>query len=255
MKSARFLAFGIFTISLANSSWGAPVVTLLSDDFNDGVINLSLWSTNSTANSNSSVSEGGGKLTLQSRGYLIANVGGLDPVNDGPIRIRGELTLAMASFPDQDFLQVVTRSDATPFGAFGEVQNGVSFEINGNDFIRISTWQSGVQTFISPFVPLQVDDGDSFFFEAIDDGLHLLLSVSEIGGQGATASVSATSNLVLSDLVTFYNRELSTSIAQLDNVEIARVPEASSVLLVSLAGFALLIARSHARSRPGLRTV
>ncbi len=99
--------------------------TNISDDFNDGVIDSSKWTTNtSSAAGGAAVAETGGQIVLTQRGY-INTASAIDPAAANGVRITGSATFSSAT----DFLRIVTRSSGTPSGAFGEVSEGIVFTI------------------------------------------------------------------------------------------------------------------------------
>jgi hypothetical protein len=102
-------------------------LTLQFDDFNDGVLDTSLWSAVTNGIPGASVTETGGQALLANRGYL-ASAAGFDADALGGVRIDGR-----ASFPQVAggiaTLSVVVRSDATPGPAPFEVQEGVEMRL------------------------------------------------------------------------------------------------------------------------------
>lgn len=193
--------------------------TLLVDDFDDAVLDASKWTVNTTYGQ---ITETNGRVELVNRGYLVTR-DQFDPAT-GALHISGRFTFVDASWPDHDFLQVLTRSDAVPVGSYGETRNGIEFQANGNDALIISTHVNGEFVPLAS-TPLRIEDGDVFDFSILDDGLQLSLTLVEVGGQGDSATVTATSPLQFPvNHVVFHNREAnngnSHEIAYLDDVRI-----------------------------------
>lgn len=215
-------------------------VILLQDNFNDNSLDPTKWLV-----TKGSVSEVNQRIELFDRGIL-ATQSQFDPASLGGVRISGQFRFLDGTFPDHDFLQILTRSDGVPGGGFNEVENGIEFHANANDTIEIVSHVNGVLTLLSAFVPLQIDDNDLFHFEAFDDGFNLSFSMTEVGGQGAFATVTASSPLIFAqNRIVFHNREnnnSSASLNYLDDVLIEQVPGAAATpepSSAALLGFGL----------------
>jgi pimeloyl-ACP methyl ester carboxylesterase len=208
---------------------------LLQDDFNDNSFNNAIWRVDlSGPRGPASVTEQNQRMEIVNRGHLFT-AEQFDPLAVGGLCITGTWTFNDATHPDHDFMQILTRSDGRPSGGFGETFNGIEFHVNGNDFIAIEEKVNGSANPLSDRVPLQVDDGDTFDFEITDDGSNLRLTMREVGGQGATATVGATSSRRFAlNHITFHNREANNGngreLAYLDNVVItATLPCSDSI--------------------------
>lgn len=104
-------------------------------------------------------------------------------------------------------MQVLTRSDGVPGDSFGETTNGVeSFAELISGIVEIRGRGGASVTTVSAFTT--IDQNDVFSFIITDDGLNLTFTMNEIGGQGASVSISTTSSSDLADdFIVFHNRE------------------------------------------------
>lgn len=134
-----------------------------------------------------------------------------------PVRITGRWTFAEN---DRDRLAILTRSDGVPNVSYScETANGLEALINNQlDLILIYERPSNTvlaQTFI------EVNAGETFEFEVVDDGSSMTFSAMEIGGDASSASISAPSSLNTgANLITFHNREKPSHSSYLDHVAI-----------------------------------
>jgi len=229
--------------ALACSSIGAEIITV--DNFDDNSIDGTKWTTSTAVPlGGASVRERNGRLELRNRGRLISTAEH-DPLSDGPLRITGRWTFVTPTdFPGGDFLEILTRSDGLPNGRkHGDDNNGIKFKIDsisGSGRIQEFVDGSGEILAVLPPGVLPVDDGDTFLFDIVDDGLNLSFSIEEVGGEGASASLSAVSpRRYATNLVVFHNREANNgfeTFSYLDDVSIApvHVPEPASAPLMKL---------------------
>lgn len=231
--SLRLLLLIVLAIGVVQKAEAGMI--LLQDDFNDNSLDTTKWMV-----THGTVLEQNQRIELYNRGML-ATVDQFDPLGLGGIRITGRYTFLDGTFPNHDMLQIFTRSDAVPSGSFSEVLNGVQFHANGNDFIQLTTRVNGVGTSITSTVPIKIDNGDVFDFEARDDGVNLFFSITEVGGDGLSASITGTSALSFAtNRVLIYNREFGSGagINYLDDVRIEQLaptntaPEPSSLALL-----------------------
>ncbi|WP_254506577.1 beta strand repeat-containing protein [Anatilimnocola floriformis] len=181
---------------------------VVTDNFNDNVLDTTKWSTNTTAIS-SSVTETGGRLQLTNRGYL-NTVTSINPATSNGLHITGRYTFGGQGL-NQDFLQVITRSSGVPVSAgSAETTNGIEF--GGNYFagVSIATRVNGaVTTLASAAMPDgNISPGDVFDFDIFDDGTRLGMRLTEVGNPANTQTVTAVSTLTnATNKVTFHNRE------------------------------------------------
>jgi hypothetical protein len=203
---------------------------VLSDDFNDGVLDTSLWKTET---SSGSVTETDGHIVIYDRGFLITQEE-YSPHENDAIKITGQWTFADSYW--EDSMQVVTRSDGERGDRYGEVANGLMFRTSSKTTHtnpdNALTFQEKVNgewgdAWIAS-VPIETQDifvGDVFNFEFIDDGSHVSFSMTEIGGNGAELFIEADYDTEFEkNHLVFYNREFPYT-AYLDNVEISVLDE------------------------------
>jgi len=236
----------------------AAAVPLVSDDFNDNTLDPAKWTTNlNIPQGGATVTEQNQRLELVSRGHL-NTAQEYDPVTLGGLRITGQWTFVSGQGGPgaPEFIQVLTRSDGTPAGQYGETANGVEFYMqtdNGNLIIRTRNAATIDLTQLTAPSIGAVNANQVFNFEAIDDGLGgLSFTMTEVGGAQRTATATAmiNSDNFDSNVVTFHNRE-DGRISYLDNVSIetlAVIPEPSSIVLATLGMLGLAcVARRRCR--------
>ncbi|MCX7423786.1 MAG: DNRLRE domain-containing protein [Planctomycetia bacterium] len=180
------------------------------DDFHHGMLDTSKWT------SPRAVAVTNGGAVFSDRDYL-NTVQGFNLAN-GTVRITGSVTFGS----DTDLFQVLTRSNGTPTGAFFETQSGLELFVNAvNDTISIGTRAGGVFTSLTSGT-LSANLGDTFTFVITDNGSMMTATVTEVGGDGSTATISANSTLNTgSNLVTIHNREGGNT-STLNNVTITQ---------------------------------
>lgn len=188
----------------------------LTDDFNDNSIDTGKWSA-VTASCAGLVAEQNQRMEFPAGAYL-NTVTEFNPMIS-PVVITGRWTFQNAG----DNVYILTRSDGVPnTGYFCETTNGLEALIN-NDFNLLAITERTSNTELIR-TTIDINVGDVFEFEVIDDGLSMSLSVVEIGGDGSSASISALSNLNTGyNLITFHNRGLPGMISYLDDVSICTV--------------------------------
>jgi hypothetical protein len=220
---------------------GVPI--LLQDNFNDNLLDAAKWTTRLTSagGGTPTVTETNGRIEIGSRGYLVTQQD-FDPVAVGGLRVAGRWT-----FGNDDFLQILTRSDGQPAGQFGETLNGIEFfAFDTGDSFSIARKVNGVSTTLASG-SLSIQAGEVFDFEILDNGTNLIFTLTQVGGDGTVGQLIAsdTTDFAL-DRVVFHNRE-SGRVANLDDVFIssqtAVVPEPGTLSLLALAGVAGLLRR------------
>ena len=254
----RSLVQEVYCAVFLAASLLAPTITqaalLLQDNFDENAIDSSKWKTNTNIiRGPSSVVDQNERIELTNRGYLIS-VDQFDPSTLGTLSVEGTWTLLQAGVPTHDILSAVTRSDGVPQGAFSEVNNGLDFQLNGAGGLVITEWVNGVDTPLGS-TPLATENGGVYSFTILDNGASATFSVSEIGGIGASASLSVSDATHFGvNHIAFYNRENTegSHLAYLDNVVIQSVPEPSTLILLLLsAGGMLCRLGQRARSSTG----
>jgi len=203
-------------------------VVLLQDDFNDNSLDSSLWTTVTTGpfSSGASIAEQNQRIEMINRGYLVT-VQQFDPLTAGPIRITGAWTLDEDP-PFRDGLVVVTRSDAIRTSNFGNVNSGIGFSIEEGFGVLIVKFVNGGAAVVAS-ATVGVGAGETFKFEILDDGVNLSFTINEVGGDGTSATITATDATdFASDFVLFFNRErffpFDVFEAFLDDVKIEVAP-------------------------------
>lgn len=203
------------------SAGGLPIT----DTFEDGIFDPARWSTDlNVAVAGAAVAEQGGHITLTGRGHFFTREE-FDPVALNGIYLTGKWTFRSAD----DFVQILTRSDAFPAGQYGETQEGVEFYASQTDnSINISTrggsftvgaqQRSGVLTLLS---------GRTYQFTLIDAGSgYLSLRLTDTGNPANTAIINAeiSSSAAVKNHVVFHNREGART-SHLEEVVIGRLTD------------------------------
>lgn len=231
MKTLQLSGALVLTCGMANAA------VLVQDDFNDDSLDTSKWSvvigTGSSMGS-PTVTEQNQRLEMGERGYLVTQ-NQYDPASTLGLRIEGVWGFSATS---DDMLQILTRSDATPSGQYGETSNGVEFFAYQNDAqIRnrgSASVTGGTDLEGSAF---STAAGTIFDFVITDDGTNLTFSMQEQtnADNWATLTATSTSDMPI-DYVVFHNREGGSRMSFLDEVTISEIPEPSSSLLLAALG-------------------
>lgn len=210
------LAAGLVAFAAAPAS-SAPLI-LLEDDFNDNSIDPAKWNVvlSGIPQNPKSVTETGGQMRLEGRGHL-NTAQQFDPLDPG---VGGLKITGTWEFGNDDFLQILTRSDGTPGGGYGETNNGIEmFAFTGNNQVLIrGRGGASVTGGGAVNLPGGIPNGGIFDFEFTDDGTNLSATLTQVGNPANTATVTATSTSDMpTDLIVFHNRE-SGRVAYLDDV-------------------------------------
>ncbi|NQT40831.1 MAG: PEP-CTERM sorting domain-containing protein [Planctomycetes bacterium] len=222
LRPATLAIVVLLYLSLAGP---ATASIALNDNFNDNSLDAALWAVRTDLPSGkatyASVTEESGHITLKDRGHL-NTVSQFDPTATGGVWISGEWTFN--ALGGVDSMQILTRSDGAPTAGSGETLNGIEFQYwtNGTQPNIVSRGGSLSVGANAKTGSLAVAQGDTFRFDAIDDGTDLYFTMTEVGAPTSTASVqsSVVTDSFAQDLIAFHNREQSGSshIAFLDNV-------------------------------------
>lgn len=182
---------------------------LIADDFTGEKLDRSRWRviTEGIRSPDAMIQVTDGHVELSNRAHLVTR-DEYDPAKIGGLRVRGRWTFAS----DNDMMQILTRSDGVPNpAAHGDTQHGVEFIANTEQGGVMGIYGRGDAQlpFAIALVPIQV--GDTFDFEILDDGKNVSLTLTEVGGEGATATVSTQCEVARpTNFVVFHNRERGT---------------------------------------------
>ena len=222
MKTLRgLLTFGV-VLAVATVAQAAPLV-LQQDNFDDNSIDGAKWNvvTSGIPQNPKSVTETGGRIHLEGRAHF-NTAQSFAPASPavGGLKITG--TWEFGTTPADEFLQILTRSDGTPGGGYGETNNGIemlAFTNNNNLQIRglggaVVTGGGAVN------LPGGIPNGSTFDFVLTDDGTNVSATMTQVGIPGNTVTVNATSSYApAKNLVVFHNRETGRD-SYLDDVVI-----------------------------------
>jgi hypothetical protein len=191
---------------------------LVEDHFTDNTLDDELWRTHTAPVlnafgtpqwTNRSVTEAGGRVDFRNRGYLITQAE-FDPLVTGPLIISGTVTIDADTYRRGDNFSIVTRSNGVPSTDQANVGSGIGFSLSasGGGVITIGKFNGPAAPTLLNAANVAVNFGETFFFEVRDDGNQLSLTVTEVGGDGTTATISATDATDFpADHVVFHNRE------------------------------------------------
>lgn len=190
------------------------------DNFNDNWIDPDIWNVvvDGIPQTPKGVAEANGRIELTGRAHLNTR-SEYDPLTapgDG-VRVRGQWTFVSGD----DFLQILTRSDGTPSGGYGETNAGVQFQVSsaggGNNMTIV-----GSNATVSGVVnagALNAAAGEAYDFDIRDDGYNLFFTMRQVGGAKQRTVIAASSSVLAQNLIAFHNREAGR-VSYLDNVRI-----------------------------------
>jgi len=246
-------------VAIATFSLHAQV--LLQDNFNDNKLDGTKWRVVTKGiPGKPAVYERNKRIELVNRGYLVSQKQ-FDPSKIGGIRITGKWTFVKSS-GDFDIMRIVTRSDATPSGRYGEVRSGLVFTTSlsyspksfiagiSNPGIKVGsrTWTGSLKSQV----------GRVYHFEILDTRCFARFTITDpVTKAFTTASVSIIQDATTTKHIVFYNREriFGDKVAYLDDVVVSRVAGGSlcattSAISVASGGsatFLISAGQSHAR--------
>ena len=207
----------------------APTDLPIVDDFESGSLNEVVWLSNlGIPTGGAAVVQELGHVRITGRGHLYTR-DQYDPETLGGLYIKGQWTFTGGD----DFLQILTRTDAVPAGQYGETQNGIEFnasQTNGGFDIRVR----GTQFTLSGNQKSGVIDfkaGTTYEFVITDDGAGVLVfCIWEQGNRVNAAGVSDTivSSSATSNHIAFHNRESGGRSSNLEEVEIDVLTDSDS---------------------------
>ncbi|MEM7067356.1 MAG: choice-of-anchor C family protein [Pseudomonadota bacterium] len=223
-----------FNVEPSNDAPVASPGDSVFDDFNDNVLDGTVWTTHlpSGANAtNPAVTETGNELVLENRGYLVS-AQEFEPTAETPVKIAGEWT-----FDDiTEFLHITTRTVGSSSSIFGEVDDGVQISvaavsiagtnvpqgINAGEIVAGSFSSAATSAMPSGFTV-----GQTYRFEVVDDGTNITATFTQIGNAANTATVTTVSNFSgTSNFVAIYNREFAGGVdehtSRIDNLTISQ---------------------------------
>jgi hypothetical protein len=224
----------------------------LNDDFNDGIINPSLWSV-SLPYGDSSVTESGGHVS-------VSNNGRLTTLAEMPTTYEVDGRFLETANPYDNF-KIVIRSDGAPFGStpgFPTEARGICVMFNVRDDtgatyhnLLIGTIGNLAGDTHTPPITASLALDTWHTFRITDDGYNIALFYDDAVVPTATFQSSFSAG----NLITFYNREgndgrssiSNGGIAELDYLTVVAVPEPSCLVMACLAGLLLISVRSKGK--------
>ena len=194
--------------------------TVLTDDFNDGVVDTTKW-TLETPFGDSSVSEASGYVEFQNRGRITSKIG-----VDAPYEVRGRFQLSNV---ERSNIKIVLRSDGVDLPGASETQGvAIRFQVRedasiANQIAIFHNDLSGTQTGSAQLTtPLSLDQW--YDFRIVDNGARVSLFFD-----GATAeTLGLDTSWSAGDLISIYNREGAAAGSSISAGGIARVDRFSA---------------------------
>ena len=216
MKTS-YLALAIVTASFAAQSQS------LLDNFNGSTVDSSIWNV-VLPFSQSQVSESGGYFTTTGRGTL-ETVAGFN----SPYTVSGAVTLNSSL----EHFSVTLRSDLQP--GYQSTDGRQYYELTG---LKAVFSMDGGEISLQEFTPTSatiladvsysLSVGQTYDFSITDTGSSISLAVN------GSDLLSATTGYSTGDQIAFQSREFNDTSSSLDFVEIAAVPEPSSLAMVAV---------------------
>jgi hypothetical protein len=222
----------------------------LNDDFNDGVINTSLWSTFFTSFGNSSLSESSGNMTFGNGAWLTTVAQYPNATISGSFSITGW---------EYDRFKVVLRSDGTTIddhwqtriGGLGiQFTSGANPDYGPSQTLQLWDFQTG--TLLASAAPT-INMNTSYDFLIADSGS----AISVFLGNSPTPVLSYLTSLSYGNYVEIGNREQGAGsgpppyYVNLDYVSITAVPEPSALSLVGVGMLAVWMFKRRSTTPDG----
>jgi hypothetical protein len=207
---------------------------LLFDDFNNGMINSSLWTTSLPFGS-SQVFESGDRLNMIARG-------GINTVQ--PLPTSFEITGRFRFTGQEDHFGITIRSDLAFANSFMEKYGvRVKFSDNGQSLTMLEyNTDNTINTIAALSYPFAANT--DYDFRITDDGNNIRLFM----GGSLTPAIEASTTFRAGDMMAIYNREFSISRSELDFISV--VPEPGTGLIFGLGTVGLFFHRTlRQRSR------
>jgi hypothetical protein len=236
LTSTLIVALGILMPSAGFAS------VLLQDDFNDNSLDPAKWRVVlPSIEGTPGVFEQNQHIELVDRGHLVT-ANQFDPLIVGPLTITGTWTFntSQIGFQQEDRMSVFTRTDGVPGGPpYGATLQGVSFNLQMDGPGNPGFMFIGDNGLNFAKVPIQIHNGDTFYFTIRDDGTNVMFSVQPVGGAVTTISAIDPSHFASNYIDfenSFRNGNLVPIVSYLDDVVItgtAAVPEPSTLALTA----------------------
>lgn len=225
------LAFCLAVISI----WTANSNAQLFDDFNDGTLNTSLWSTFSTSFGNSSLSESGGNLRFGNGSAIITTSQFVNPTISGRFRISGW---------EYDRFKVLIRSDGTMIDTHWQSRIGglgIQFTSGSNpDYGSSQTlqlWNFRTGTLLTSAAPT-ISMNTWYDFTIADSGSQISVFLNN----SATPTLTYVTTTSYGNYVEFGNREQAAGswpppyYLDLDFVSVVPEPNTLTLFSAGIAG-------------------
>lgn len=209
-----------------------PNAFALRDDFNDGSIDASLWTTllpfSGGSFGVSALTESGGSLLFQNRGTLITKQ------DFGAVDIYGRFTISGST---EDMFKVVLRTDGSFTGEHNESANGIAVRFGhvgynsyNIEFEHRVTPQNGIALADATYT---INMNTAYDFRITDNGSQIAFYITDFN----TPVLTTTTSIDEGNKIVLYNRERELGVnmkTSLDYIQITPEPSTSCLLGVGL---------------------
>ncbi|WP_035606468.1 LamG-like jellyroll fold domain-containing protein [Haloferula sp. BvORR071] len=202
----------------------------ITDNFNDGIFDTTRWGRKLNVQpGGAAVTETGTQIELTGRGHL-NTASQFNPDTVGGLYITGKWTFKT----DEDFLQILTRTDGEPQGQYGETATGLEFYLEQTSNTptirgRTSDIAPGAITRVGK---LTVIRNKTYNFTVIDGGTDygnfasIRLTQADDPFNSVTVYTTLASATATANYVSFHNREGGNHVSALDDISIKAATDA-----------------------------
>lgn len=192
----------------------------VSDDFDGSSINRAQWTTLTPKNGTASVSDGSLKLTQRSYLNTFQHFNPAAEGESAPLTITCDWSMNDVG----DFIQILTRSDATVAGSYGETNTGIEFYLDSEGGVHIQTRSDGNATVLVSSENSLTKRTGAYAITITDNGSELTFDIYQKSNPSNRATITTTSDYRLNatdgQFVALHNREISGYVATIDNLNI-----------------------------------
>jgi hypothetical protein len=206
---------------------------ILSDNFDDGVIDASKWQTILPFGQSSLVESGGG-MTTTGRGILVA-------VPELPMSYS--ITGSFKRNDSLELFKIVLRSDLSLSPGLEQYSERKGIQIAFSDIPSIAIENHVSGGGVGP-MSYPINPGEWFNFQILDDGSNVSLSIN------GTQVISLATSDRAGNRLAIYSREFPSTSSTFDNLVVTEVPEpAASVSLLVGATLAVFSRKIQLESK------
>ncbi len=203
LQACKALLGSCFLASLLCASVEGGTTPPTLDDFEDGVLDPTLWQVDTTSPS-SSVVETNGRAEITNRAIL-STTRLYDP-STATLRIEAQVVFGLGE--SAEIYTIYTRcSGVADTGDFYRPTSGISFGLSFSGAGISEEWPGNSGDVVLTSTSVTPETGDIFDIVITDNGSDVTFEVTEVGGDGDSVSLSATTSMNDFSRVSFLNRE------------------------------------------------